>query len=383
MQQCELSAETKVWVEKTLEKVKQKLSRTAPAVGDAFFPYTTKDGKFINPYDEALNDWWTNGFWVGILWMMYEATKEPMYREYAEKLEKKLDAVIEDFDALHHDVGFMWLLSSVANYRITGNAASKKRGLHMANTLAGRFNPNGNFIRAWNTKDDGNNNTGWAIIDCMMNIPLLYWASEELNDPRFKGIAMRHADTVMQYAVRPDGSVKHILEFDPETGEYLKNHTGQSYAENASWTRGQAWALYGFALSYLHTGKEAYLDTAKRVAHYFIANLQDDPVPPCDFRSPETPVYKDTTAGACAACGLLEIAKAVPEGEKKLYLNAAIKILQATEKRYCDWSDTEDSIVQFGTEAYHFGAKNIPIIYADYYFIEALLKLNGDFTLLW
>lgn len=373
----------KKWLDEVWANVEMKLSRTVPSVGESFFPYTTVNGKFVNEYDKDLNDWWTDGFWTGILWMMYGATKKPMYREYAVKLEDKLDMAIENFTTLHHDVGYMWLLSSVANYRLTGNEKSRRRGLHMASTLAGRFNPNGNFIRAWNTNSDEDHNTGWAIIDSMMNIPLLYWASKEISDPRYKSIAIKHADTIMKNAVRPDGSVKHIIEFDPETGEYIGNDRGQSYDVNGSWARGQAWALYGFILSYIHTRKEEYLNTAKSVAHYFIANLQDDYVPPCDFRSPETPVYKDTTAGLCAACGLLEIAKAVPEFEKKMYKNAAIKVLMATEKQYCDWSESEDSIVQYGTEAYHFGGKNIPIIYGDFFFIEALLKLKGNFTLLW
>lgn len=378
------SKETIDWVDDVLTKVEKKLSRTVATVGSNLFPYTTVNGKFENNYDKKLNDWWTNGFWVGILWMMYEFTNNSIYRENAEKLEAKLDLVIEDFTLLHHDVGFMWLLSSVANYRMTGNELSRKRGLHVASTLAGRFNSNGNFIRAWNSNpSDKQNNTGWAIIDCMMNIPLLYWASEELADPRFKSIAMKHADTIMMHGIRQDGSVKHIIEFDPDTGEYVKNYTGQGYNENGSWSRGQSWALYGFILSYIYTGKEEYLNTAKQVAHYFIANLQDDHIPPCDFRSPDSPIYKDTTAGLCAACGLLEIAGVVSEYEKKLYTNAAIRILKATETDYCNWSETEDSIVQYGTEAYHFGGKNMPIIYGDYFFIEALLKIKGKATLLW
>lgn len=375
--------EVRFWADVIWGQIEKKLARTVPAVGDKFFPYTTKDGRFMTPYDNAIPDWWTNGFWVGILWRMFEAVGDPMLRTYAEKLEDKLDAVIEDFTKLHHDVGFMWLLSSVANYRLTGNPKSRRRGIHVASTLAGRFNPSGNFLRAWNTVTVDDHNTGWAIIDSMMNLPLLYWASDETEDPRFRNIAIKHADTLMNYAIRPDGSVKHIIEFDPETGAYIKNHTGQSYGENASWARGAAWALYGFMLSYIHVGKDEYLNTAKSVAHYFIANLQDDYVPSCDFRSPETPVYKDTTAGVCAACGLLEIAKVVPEYEKKLYAGAAVKILKAIEERYCDWSDQEDSIVQSGTEAYHFGAKNIPIIYGDYFFIEAIQKLRGQGVLFW
>ena len=371
------------WAEEVWEKAEKKLFRTTRSVGDCFFPYTTQNGRFVNPYDEQINDWWTDGFWTGILWMLYEVSHDETYREYAQSLERKLDAVLEDYVTLHHDVGFMWLLSSVADYRLTGSEKARKRGLHAAGILAGRFNPNGNFIRAWNDEKNGEKKTGLAIIDSMMNLSLLYWATEETGDPRYRSIAMRHADTLKEYAVRPDGSVKHILEFDPNTGEYIRNRTGQSYDESGSWTRGQAWALYGFLLSFLHTGKEEYLNTAKVVAHYFIAALQEDLVPPCDFRSPEMPVYKDTTAGACAACGLLEIADAVPKREKRMYRSAAVRILKSIEERYCNWSDEEDSIVQSGTEAYHFGDKNIPIIYGDYFFLEALLKLKGGYIRFW
>ena len=157
------------WLDATWKKVVTKLFRTTVSVGDSFFPYTTKNGKFINPYDDNLPYWWTDGFWTGILWKMYEATDDALYADYARKLEDKLDAVIDDFQTLHHDVGFMWLLSSVADYRLTGNQRARTRGLHMASTLAGRFNPNGNFIRAWNTNPQhDSDNTGWAIIDSMM-----------------------------------------------------------------------------------------------------------------------------------------------------------------------------------------------------------------------
>ena len=369
----------KEWADTTWSKIYTKLEAVAPRSKDKI-PYTTLNGRHDDKSETEISCW-TNGFWAGIMWLMYDKTKNDMYKNIAEDVENKLDTVIDDFFKLNHDVGFIWLLSSVANCRLTGNENSKRRGLHVASILAGRFNTTGNFIRAWNGIDNGTK--GKAIIDCMMNLPLLYWATEETADPRFKQIAMKHADTVMESFVRPDGSVKHIVEFDPDTGVYIKNHTGQGYSEDSSWARGQSWALYGFILSYIYTGKLEYLDTAKRIAHYFIASLQDDYVPPCDFRSPKEPEYKDTTAGVCAACGLIEIAKAVPEFEKDLYLSAATKILKATEKCYCNWNKDDDSIVQMGTEAYHSSSKNIPIIYGDYYFIEAVLKLCGDDLLLW
>ena len=219
----------------------------------------------------------------------------------------------------------------------------------------------------------------------MMNIPLLYWASDEIGDPRFKHIATSHADTVIETFIRPDGSVNHINSYDPQTGEFIETFGGQGYTVGSSWTRGQAWAIYGFILSYIHTKNEQYLFAAKRIAHYFISALaaRDDFVPDCDFRSPKEPVYKDTTAGMIAACGLIEISRNVPEFEKDLYLNSAIKILKETEEKYCNWSDNEDSIVQMGTEAYNHGGKNMPIIYGDYYFIEAVLKLMNKDILLW
>ena len=190
------------WINNVWAKVENKLERTSKTSGDTFFPYSTKNGKFIEKPDIS---WWTNGFWPGIMWLMYVGTNNEYYKKVAEGLELELDKALYGFDGLHHDVGFMWLLSSVANYRLTGNAESKKRGMLAATILAARYNPVGQFIRAWN-----GDKVGWAIIDCMMNIPLLYWATKESGDPRFKQIAMCHADTVMWTFIRPDGLVNHM-----------------------------------------------------------------------------------------------------------------------------------------------------------------------------
>jgi unsaturated chondroitin disaccharide hydrolase len=274
----------------------------------------------------------------------------------------------------------MWLHSAVANYRLTGNEKSRTRGMHAANLLAGRYNPRGKFIRAWN--DDC---TGWIIVDCMMNIPLLYWASKITNDPRFEYMAMDHANTCMKNTIRSDGSSNHIVVLDPANGEFVDNPAGQGYEAGSSWSRGQAWAIYGFALSYTHTKKQEYLDTAKKAAHYFIANVSNTGfIATVDFRSPEEPIKWDTTAGVCAACGLLEIAKHVPEFEKDLFINAAINILKATDVKYCNWNKDEDSIVGYGTAAYHSDKDlHAPIIYGDYFFIEAILRLMDKDFLIW
>ncbi len=373
----------KAWVKEALDKVVKKLTVTSDEIKTCF-PYTTQNGKYETTVQELPQDevcWWTNGFWAGMMWLMFLQTGDEKFKAKAERCEKELDEAFADYNRLHHDVGFMWLLSAVADYRITKNPESRKRGLLAADILAARYNMVGEYIRAWGS---GEVNKGYAIIDCMMNIPLLYWASDEIGDPRYSYIAQKHAQTTMKHHIRPDGSSNHIVIFDQDNGEILDKPTGQGYAPGSSWSRGQAWALYGFILSYIHSGNEEFLNVAKQVAHYFIANIADDGyVARCDFRAPEDPVIYDSTAGVTAACGLIEIAKAVGEYESEFYIKNAIKILRATEERFCDWSTEEQSIVQMGTGSYHGKAHHYPIIYGDYYFIEALMKLNGNEKLFW
>lgn len=382
-----LSEKDKQWAESVAMKIQVKLAWVSEKSKEKI-PYTTIDGTHDNRDDsnkpsgtaDDLN-WWTNGFWGGMMWLMYQETGEERYAQIAGFTEEKLDLCLADYYGLHHDVGFMWLLTAVADYRLTGKEDSKRRGLHAANILAGRFNPAGNFIRAWNTWGS-DNNMGWAIIDCMMNIPLLYWASEETKDPRFSHIAKRHADMAMENFVRPDGSCEHIVEFDPMTGEKCTTHGGQGYEKGSSWTRGQSWALYGFALSYVRTGEEKYLNTAKKIAHYFIANIPESGLIPIDFRQPEEDIWEDSCAAAIASCGLIEIAKVVGERENPLYLKAALKMLKALEEKRCNWTEKSDCIVENCSEAYH-SRKHMNIIYADYFFMEAIFKLKGKDLLLW
>jgi unsaturated chondroitin disaccharide hydrolase len=273
----------------------------------------------------------------------------------------------------------MWLIHCAVRYKLEGNQESYDRAYFAAWSLAARFNPKG-FIRAWNGKDQ----QGWAIIDCMMNLQLLYWASDMTNDPRFKLIAMQHADTAMKHFVRDDGSVKHIVVFDPETGEEIDNLGGQGYEKGSSWSRGQSWALYGFTLSYLCTGKKEYLDTAKKVAHYFISNVLDDYIPRCDFRQPEEPDVKDNAGGGAAICGLLELCKLLPQKEAAVYYDAAVKMLKAMAEKCVNWEENDPGLCTMCTEAYHKPhTYHITMDYADYYFVEALTKLRGQRILAW
>lgn len=370
----------KLWAEAVWEKIQEKMSAQCDRMGDKI-PYIPVNGVYNDMADEKNGiDWWTNGFWGGMLWQLYHATGEEKYKISAQRLEKRLEPTIESFERLDHDLGFLWLHTAVANYRLTKNDKARINGIHAATILAGRYNPNGEFIRAWN-----GGRTGWVIIDCLMNLPLLYWASEELQDPRFKAIAIKHTDTAKRTILREDGSCNHIVVFDPETGEYLDNPAGQGYASGSSWSRGQSWAIYGFALGYRYTKNEEYLNAAKQSAHYFIANLAvNDFLPIIDFRAPQEPLYYDSTAGACAACGLMELAEHVSEYEKPLYQKAAIKILRAIEEKFCNWNIEEDAILGYGSARYDRAIdREVPIIYGDYFLIEAVLRILGKDFLIW
>ena len=372
--------EIRRWAEKTQEKLVCKMK---PVVirSRGKVPYITNNGVFNDYTTENIN-WWTNGFWGGILWQLFTLTGDTVYREEAELLEQKLDAVLMDWTGLDHDNGFKWLPTAVAHYRLDGNPMSRNRAIIAANNLAGRFNLAGHFIRAWNDWGDVDRR-GMAIIDCMMNLPLLYWATEETGDPRFREIAVAHADTAEKYFVRDDGSVNHILRFDPYTGELIESIGGQGYGVGSSWTRGQAWALYGFTLSYLHTEDAKYLNAARRVAHYFISNIPESGLIPVDFRQPEEPAWEDSTAAAIAACGFIELSKAVQGRDGQVYLNAAMKLLMTLDEKRCAWSPEVDNLLEKCTAAYHDKEHEFTIIYGDYYFLEAVMKLTGKELFIW
>lgn len=377
------------WVGEALEKVREKMQWVSEKNRDKI-PYTTgADGSYDDRSDESRGwgmddglNWWTNGFWGGIMWLLYQDTGEERYQEIARISERKLEKCFDQYYGLHHDVGFMYLPTAVADYRLTGNEEGGRIGMHAANLLAGRFNPVGKFIRAWNQNGD-NDTRGWAIIDCLLNLSLLYWASEESGDPRFRQIAMMHADTVLANFLRPDGSVCHIVEFDPESGRMVKSYGGQGYGDGSSWTRGQGWAVYGFANSYTHTGKKEYLEAARKVADYCIANLPESGIIPVDFKQPPEPAWEDSCAACVIACGLLEVARHVSDSEKEKYENAAVKILRAIAENRADWTENCDAIVQNCTGAYHSPEHHFTMVYADYYFIEGLYKLAGIGRLLW
>ncbi|MDN4617533.1 glycoside hydrolase family 88 protein [Paenibacillus sp. PsM32] len=367
------------WLEQAWEYTTQKLERTRQRIG-ATFPNASFNGQ----YDARELECWTNGFWPGILWLYFRETGDRQAQEIAQDCEVQLDELLHEFEKLHHDNGFLWSLTSVANYKLTGNHLSRRRALIAASHLAGRFNLKGHFIRAW--LHEGSE--GLAIIDCMMNLALLYWASETTGDPRFRHIAKAHSDMTIQQFVRQDGSVHHIVRFDPETGELIEGLGGQGYDPDSAWSRGTSWAIYGFAIGYRYTGDSRYLQTALDVADFWISQTQQDRVPPWDFRAPDDQLHiKDSTAAACAASGMLELAYLLEQDQDSrasIYRDHATATVESLFKDYTPQNDNEEALIIKGTASYPARAEvEVPIIYGDYFFLEALAKLKGETHIFW
>ncbi|MCX4328520.1 MAG: glycoside hydrolase family 88 protein [Lachnospiraceae bacterium] len=367
------------WAGRVADKIYEKMKMSVMRNRDKI-PYLAADGIFDDWSDRI--SWWTNGFYGGQLWQLYHAYGDGIFRQAAKNIEDKLDQSLADYMGMDHDSGFKWLLTAVANYKKTGSARSKNRALLAAANLVGRFNLAGRFIRAWN--DEGNGDTaGWAIIDCMMNLPLLYWAGQETNDPRFTQIAKAHADTAVKAFIRENGSASHIVQFDVDTGKIKGTLGGQGMETGSSWTRGQAWAVYGFALSYRHTRIEKYLETAKKAAVYFESCIPGNGIIPVDFCQDKELGWEDSSAAAIAACGMLEIETHVTEEEKGFFHKTAMKLLKTLEENRSNWDTDVDYIIENCSVAYHDDKHNFPMVYGDYYFTEAVFKLCGKELFLW
>lgn len=363
--------------EDALERAQVKFKGSIrPAADAGIIPYKSENGKWLeSPYDG--NSWWTGGFWPGIMWLLYARGGGEAFRQEARRVGKLLTDEFRVFTKLNHDVGFMYLLSCGADAKLTGDPQAAVDTLHAASLLMGRFNPKG-YIRAWNHPDQA----GYAIIDCMMNLSLLFRASRETGDPRFAHVARIHADTTLREFLRENGSVSHIIEFDPETGKRVREHPGQGYALGSSWSRGQAWGLYGFTLAYLNTKDEKYLAAARRIAAYFTAHIRPDGLTDSDFCQPAGEERIDNLAGAIAACGLMELASATGE---TAWQRAGERLVDGLLDHCCDWTADRCGLLTRCTASYHDdgAGRHTNITYGDYFLTEALMKLTGKDPMLW
>lgn len=319
---------------------------------------------------------WCSGFWPGVLWYSYEYSGDESIKREAEKYTDPIKTIAFT-PAQDHDIGFMVYCSYGNAYRLTGKQEYKDVLLSAADTLATLYNPNVGSILSWPIKrDEYAHNT---IIDNMMNLELLFWAAKNGGGKHLYDVAVSHANVTMKYIVRKDNAVYHLGEFNDKTGAFIKGHTHQGYADESMWARGQTWGIYGFALAYRETGKQEFLNTSIKLTDHFLNRLPKDGIPFWDFDDPKIPnAPKDASAAAIAACGMLELSGLVKDEKLKVkYFDAAQNLIKILSTDAYFSGDTNQALLLHST-GHHPGNTeiNVPIIYADYYYMEALTRLK-------
>ena len=341
----------------------------------ATFPERTEGGQWVL-IDPNLHGWWVGGHWVGQLWLAYAATGDQYFAVAARDWGKRLLPQLND--QADHDLGFLFELGFVLGYQLTDDQSLKAPALGAAAILSRRFNAQGQFIQAWGALDAGSELRGRTIMDTMMNLDLLFWAGKETGDPRYVEIAAAHARTTLSYHIRSDSSTSHICDFDPETGAFLKHDTHQGLSATSCWSRGQAWGVYGFAECYRATGDAAFLNAARRLIEYLWPRLPGDLVPYWDYDSPLIPNdVRDSSAASILASGLLLLASIENDPElAHIWQNRAIAILESLWQSYTSRDSGEDSLLLHGTRSKPHNLMDHGLIYGDYYFVEALMRLS-------
>ena len=333
------------------------------------------DGNYF-AHPEGFNEIgnWTSSFITGMALIAWRETEDEFFLQQLLRLAPayRAKAFTPEFHS-HHDMGFLYSLYSVALYKLTGDKQHREVGLQASEALYQRFNHKGNFIRAWGHlgTDEQEN---MAIIDCMMNLPLLYWATKESGDKKFHDIAVRQADTTLKCFVRPDDSVFHAYRFDLQSGQPIGGDNYCGRGVDTHWARGTGWAIYGFAMSYRYTGDKKYLDASLRLARKFNQELNGDTIPVWDFQLPhgEAPL-RDTSAAAVVVCGYQELEK----------LGAADELITKTKESILNHLCTDDYLNfdadcpgvlkdgQVGSNGPG-SAQNAYMTWGDYYLMEAL-----------
>ena len=371
-------AELKKAIEDSIAKIDKNI-----AYFDGKFPWSaTKDLKY--PIIE--NTDWTEGFWTGQLWLAYEYTQDEKYKnlalEHVVSFRHRLDNNIE---LEHHDLGFLYSLSCVAGYKLTGNELAKETAVLAAEKLITRWQEKGEFIQAWG---EYNNPEHYRfIIDCLLNIPLLYWATEVTNDPKFADMAQRHFQTSIKYVVRDDASAYHTYYMDPETGAPVRGATRQGYNDDSSWARGQAWGVYGIPLNIRYTKTNDVTELYKGMTHYFLNRLPKDNVPFWDliFNDGDDQ-SRDSSAAAIAICGMDEMNKYLPnDADKAVYEGAIQTMMRSLIDNYTEEThEPGNPVLYHGVYSWHSG-KGVDEgnIWGDYFYLEALMRLYKDWNPYW
>lgn len=336
-----------------------------------------------NHYEKIGNTDWTAGFYTGLLWLFYEESKNPVFREAAQRhLQSFRERIEKRIWVDHHDMGFIFSLSCVAAYKLTGNEEAKKTALLAADNLKSRFQEKGQFIQAWGEMGDPEEYR--LIIDCLLNLPLLYWAGEVTGDAGYSDIAVKHLETAVAVLIREDFSTYHTYYFDRETGKPAYGATKQGYSDESAWARGQAWGIYGIALNYPHKRTEKMAAAWKGVTDYFLDHLPEDLAAYWDLYFMEGEEPRDSSASAIAVCGIYE---AYRQGLcDETYVKKADRILESLAKNY-GAGETEEGngLLKHSTYGRLLGEGiDEYCLWGDYFYVEALMRcLHPDWKMYW
>ncbi|SEN70407.1 unsaturated chondroitin disaccharide hydrolase [Amphibacillus marinus] len=364
-------------IDRLLDKTKQNISR----FGDEF-PHTSLNGSYqLNP-----NTNWTNGFWSGILWLSYQYSKD---QDFYKAAVRTTDLMRERLERNHgldtHDIGFLYTPSVVAQAMIEGGANVKAEGLRAADRLMKRYREDIGIIQAWGPLKDSTQG-GRIIIDCLMNMPLLFWASEQTGNRRYKNVATQFVELARRYLMRGDDSSYHTFYFNQDNGQPIGGATQQGYQDGSTWTRGQAWAIYGFALAYHYTKDPAHLETSLRATRYFIKHLPSNKVAYWDFDAPiNADIKPDSSASAIAACGFHELLDILPSEHPDRGSIEQV-LTESMETLINDYQTPDDAEGLLDHGSYSVRENKSPddfTIWGDYFFLEALLRLTKDYRGFW
>lgn len=350
---------------------------------------TTVGGKYLarrRPHlPDGANTGWTTSFWPGMLWLAYEHTGRDEYRDAASAhVARFVDRLDRGEDLDTHDLGFLYTLSCVVPWRLTGDEEARDAALRAVDHLMERHLTPAGIIQAWGDLSDPRQR-GRTIIDSLMNTPLLFWASEQTGDSRYADAARTHLIQLRDNILRPDGSTFHTFYWDANTGAPVRGATEQGSSDESCWARGQAWGIYGFAINHRLTGDDSLLDASRRCADYFLDRLPPDHVPYWDLAFGDgSGVPRDSSAAAISVAGLLELASLLPDGER--YRAAANDILSSLTATYATRAgDPSTALLRHGV---YDEPKGVGVdegnLWGDYFYLEALTRaLDPDWEQHW
>lgn len=377
------SREAALYLDRAVAQVRQGLGTFTSS-----FPDSNSQGNFYRPSE---NREWTTGFWTGEIWLAYQRTGDNAFKQAGDvQVESFLERIEKRVDVDNHDMGFLYTPSCSAAWKLTGNERARKAALLGADNLMGRFQEKGQFFQAWGQLGARDNYR--LIIDCLLNMPLLFWASEVTGEEGYREKALAHIRTAVNCVIRPDHSTYHTYFFDPETGAPLRGVTHQGNRDGSAWSRGQAWGIYGSALSYRWKRDQEYLELFRKVTDYFLGHLPSDLIPYWDFDFDDgSGEPRDSSAAAIAACGMLEMADYLEPGEAGCYRDMARRLMKALCHR-CAVRGPEESngLLLHGT--YARASSGNPCAnrgvdecntWGDYFYMEGLTRLAGDWEPYW